>query len=247
MTTAFPALAWTEARLLSRDWSAMLFAFVFPPLLMLVLAGVFAEDGGAVYGGASGSDYYIAAYIGIPLGAVALVGLPVMLASYRERGVLRRMEAFGVSAGSVVAAQTLVTAGIVVLGAVLVLATAAPTYGVPAVDDPFGVLAGFVAGMVTMLLIGVALGLAAPTARAAQALGLLAFLPMWLLGGGGPPRAVMTDVMADVSDVLPLWHTTAAIRDPWIGAGDALDHVAALALWFVVAAAAVVALRRRGA
>lgn len=245
MTTTFPALAATETRLLSRDWAAMSFAFIFPPLLMLVLAGVFANDGGAVYDGANGSDYYIAAYMGVPLGALSLVGLPVMLASYRERGVLRRMEAFGVPVGAVVAAQAAVTAGLVVLGALLVLATAAPVYGVPGIEDPLGVLAGFTAGTVAMLLIGVAIGLISPTARAAQAIGLLVFMPMWLLGGGGPPRGVMTGAMVHISDVLPLWHTTAGIREPWLGSGGAGDHIVALGLWAVAAAVAVGWLLRR--
>ena len=78
--------------------------------------------------------------------------------------------------------RPVVTAALVVLGAVFVLAVAAPIYaGVPTVEAPWQVLTGFGAGMVTMITLGIALGLAAPTARAAQALGLLVFMPMWLL------------------------------------------------------------------
>lgn len=245
--TALSALTAMETRLLTREWAAMLFAFVFPPLMMLVLAGVFATDDD-VFGGVNGADYYVAAYIGIPLGALALVGLPVMLASYRERGVLRRFEAFGVPTAKVAAAQTLVTAGLVVLGAGLVLAVAAPIYGIPAIQDLAQTVLGFLLGTVTMLTLGVALGLAAPTARAAQALGLLAFLPMWLLGGGGPPRAVMTDGMQRVSDVLPLWHTTAAIREPWLGTGGIGVHALVLGGWLLVGLlSCAVLLRHRSA
>jgi hypothetical protein len=35
------ALAATETRLLARDWTVLAFAFVFPPFVMLILAGVF--------------------------------------------------------------------------------------------------------------------------------------------------------------------------------------------------------------
>src|SRR5207247_8183095 len=41
--TALAALTRTEARLLSREWAAMLFAFVFPPATLLVLAGAFGD------------------------------------------------------------------------------------------------------------------------------------------------------------------------------------------------------------
>lgn len=243
--SAITALAGTEARLLSREWAAMLFAFIFPPLMLVILAGVFGDQPDEGFGGVLPSDYYVAAYIGIPLGALALVGLPVMLASYRERDVLRRFEAFGVRTSLVVTAQALVTGALVVLAAALVIAVAAPTYGVPAVERPLVVVGGFVLGTVTMLVLGVALGLAAPNARAAQALGMLAFLPMWLLGGGGPPRGVMSGAMTTVSDVLPLWHVTAAIREPWLDTGAVGGHLLALTAWLAFGLVAVFLLLRR--
>lgn len=242
---AITPLASIEARLLSREWAAMLFAFVFPPLMLVVLAGVFGDQPDDGFGGVRPSDYYVAAYIGIPLAALALVGLPVMVASYRERDILRRFEAFGVPTVMVVLAQALVTCALVVVAAAMVVAVAAPTYGVPAVEDPVAAVGGFVLGMVTMVVLGVALGLAARTARSAQALGMLAFLPMWLLGGGGPPRDVLSDGMALASDLLPLWHVTAAIREPWLGTGSNGGHLLVLTGWLAVGLVAVALLLRR--
>ena len=243
--SALTTLAGTEVRLLMRDWAAMVFAFAFPPLFMLVLAGVFGNEDDMGGTGVSGTDYYIAGYIGVPMGALALVGLPVILASYRERDVLRRFEAFGVPTSRVVAAQALVTAVLIVLAAALVVATAAPIYGVPPIEDVAGVAAGFVAGTVTMIALGVVLGLAVPTARAAQALGLLVFMPMWLLGGGGPPPEVMSDAMQNVSDVLPMTHATTSIREAWLS-GDPVGHnLIALGIWFAVGIVAIAVLLRR--
>lgn len=251
--TAMPALVpltGIEARLQAREWAPMLFAFVFPPLMFVVLAGVFGNKPDDGFGGAIPSEYYVAAYLGVPIGALALVGLPVALASYRERDVFRRFEAFGVSTASLVTAQAMVTAALVVVGAGVLLAVAAPTYGIPTVQHLGGTVAGFAVGAVAMITIGLALGLAAPTARAAQALGLLAFLPMWLLGGGGPPREVMSGPMRTVANLLPLTHVTAAIRDPWLGLGDgsASPDLLVLGVWTVgaVVVAALVLRRRSG-
>jgi ABC-2 type transport system permease protein len=243
--SALVTLAGTEIRLLTREWATMAFAFAFPPLFMLVLAGVFGTEDDMAGTGVSGTDYYVASYIGIPMGGLALVGLPVMLASYRERDVLRRFEAFGVPTGRVVAAQALVTALLIVLAAGLVVVAAAPIYGVPAIEDPLGVVTGFVAGTLTMLALGVALGLAVPTARSAQALGTLVYMPMWLLGGGGPPPEVMSDPMRNIADVLPLWHATSGIRESWLSGEEIADHVVALGLWCTVGVAAITILLRR--
>lgn len=240
------ALTRIEGRLLTREWAAMAFAFAFPPVTLLVLAGVFGDSPDPEFGGARPSDHYIAGYTGIPLGVMALIGLPVVLAGYRERDVLRRFAAFGVSALGVAVAQVIVTAGLVVLAAATVLAVAAPTYGVPAVDQPLTVGLGFALGTLTLLVLGVVLGLAVPTARGAQALGLLAFFPMWLLCGGGPPREVMSDPMVRIAEVLPLTHAVTVVRDPWLGAGDGVGgNVAMLAVWLATGTVAAAVLLRR--
>jgi ABC-2 type transport system permease protein len=238
------SLAAMEARLLTRDWTVVVFAFVFPAFVMLVLAGVFGDEPDDGYANRRPDDYYVAASIGVVLTALALVGLPVALASYRERGVLRRFEAFGVSAAKVVAAQAAVTAGLVLLGAVIVLAVAAPTYGIPEIQRPGQTVLGLAAGTITLLLLGTTIGLAAPTARAAQAIGLLTFFPLYLLGGGGPPKGAMTDSMQTLSDLLPSPIT--AISDPWLGVSNAGAQLAALAAWSAVAVLAIAWLVRRG-
>jgi len=46
------------------------------------------------------------------------------------------------------------------------------------------------------------------------------FVPMFLLGGGGPPRDVMTEPMQRLSDVLPLSHIVGGLRLSWLGATD---------------------------
>jgi ABC-2 type transport system permease protein len=229
-------LAATEARLLVRDWTVLTFAFVFPAFVMLILAGVFGNEPDDGYDMKRPDDYYVAASIGVPMIALALVGLPVALASYRERGVLRRLEAFGVSVGRVVAAQAVVTCCLIVLGAGIVLALAVPTYGVPHVVHPLQTVLGVVVGTVSLVLIGIAIGLAVPSARAAQAIGLLAFFPVYLLGGGGPPRGAMTGPMQAVSEALP--STVPAITEPWLGVSTFSSQLVALTAWGAAALAA---------
>ena len=243
--SALAALTRTEARLLSREWAAMVFAFVFPPATLLVLAGSFGDTPDEAFGHVKPSDFYVTGYLAVPLGALALIGLPVVLAAYRERDVLRRFSAFGVRTVDVVTAQALVTAALVVVAAVVVAAVAAPTYGVPPIEDPLAVTAGFLLGTATLVTLGVALGLAVRTARAAQAMGLLAFFPMWLLSGGGPPPDVMSDPMRRIADVLPLTHAVAAIRDPWLGSGGVGTHLVVLGLWLTAGLTVTAHLVRR--
>jgi ABC-2 type transport system permease protein len=64
---------------------------------------------------------------------------------------------------------------------------------------------------------GVFLGAVLPTARAAQAVGMLVWFVMLFLGGAGPPPEVLTDSMSIVSDATPLWHAVRVMQDAWLG------------------------------
>jgi ABC-2 type transport system permease protein len=243
--TGLLALTPTELRLLARDSTLLVFAFVFPPLVMLILAGVFGTHATVGFFWQNPEHYYVAASIGVPVLALTLVGLPVSLAAYRERGVLRRLEASGVSPAQVVAAQATVTIGLVVIAVGTVLGVALATYGIPHVVHPAQVAAGLAVGTLTLVLLGLVIGLAAPSARAAQAIGLLAFFPLYLLGGGGPPRGAMTGVMHQVADAIP--SAIPGIVDPWLGLSGLGTQLAVLATWAAVALAAIAWLARRTA
>jgi len=241
--TGFATLTSTELRLLARDWTVLVFGFVFPPMVMLILTGVFGTHATVGFFWQNPQHYYVAASLGVPVIALAMVGLPVTLASYRERGVLRRLEAFGVTRGQVIATQAIVTAALVVIGMAAVLAIALPTYGIPHIVHPAQVVAGLVAGTVTLVLIGIAVGLAVPSARAAQAIGLLCFFPLYLLGGGGPPKGAMTGAMHSISNALP--SAIPGIVDPWLGISGLGTQLVVFGVWAAAAAVAIFWLVRR--
>ena len=224
----------TELRLMGRDPLTLTFVLVFPILSMLIIGGVFGTEVGHGFP-VSPAHWYVASYFTVVIGATGLIMLPVHIASYRERGVLRRFAAAGFPRWSFALAQlTIGLIAIAVAGAVL-LAVAAPVYGVPAADDPLRVAIGVVAGSIAFVSIGVLLGTVMPSARAAQAIGLLLFFPSFLLGVGGPPPSVMSDTMRQIADVLPLALANRAIREPWLGLGTASGALVATAAIAMIA------------
>jgi ABC-2 type transport system permease protein len=104
------------------------------------------------------------------------------------------------------------------------------------------VAAGVAVGSLAFISIGVLLGTVLPSARAAQAVGLLLFFPSFLLGVGGPPPGAMSATLARISDVLPLALANRAIRAPWLGLGTASGALLATAA--IALAATVLAARR---
>ena len=215
----FWRLTWVEAKLFLREPFAVVFAFAFPLVVLLVLAGVFGDDPDEEFRGAAGIDFYVPGYLGVVVAAVGLVGLPVHLAAYRERGVLRRFRASGVPAWSVFGAQVVVNVVMAMVGALLLVLVAALAYDVRRPASLPGVAVAFAVGALSFVALGFLLATILPNARAAQAAGLVLFFPMWLLAGSGPPRAIMTPTMRRIGDVLPLTHVVTALQDPWLGFG----------------------------
>lgn len=179
---------------------------------------------------------------------MGLITIPVHLASHREHGVLRRFRASGVGDGALLLAEAALGVVLSAVAATVVVLAGTGVYGFRMPRDAAGVVGWFLAGLVCFVTIGIALGSIMPSARAANAVGNLLFVPMLLLGGGGPPRGVMTSAMHALSGVLPLSHVVGGIRQAWLGATDD-PHL----LWWpltVAATAAVAALlitRRRAA
>src|SRR3954451_14991945 len=179
-----------EIKLLLRDPLVLTFVFVFPVLTMLIIGSWFGTDSAPSFGNAKPSHWDVASYLTVVFAAAGLIMTPVHLASYRERGVLRRFAAAGFPRWSFVAAQLAVGLLAVAAACAILLVVAAPVYGVPAMHLPGRAIAGLVLGALAFVSIGVILGTLLPSARAAQAIGLMLFFPSFLLGAGGrpPPR-----------------------------------------------------------
>jgi ABC-2 type transport system permease protein len=225
-----------ELRLLGRDPLTLTFVLVFPIVTMLIIGGSFGTSPDGAFP-VNPSHWYVASYFTVVIGATGLIMLPVHIASYRELGVLRRFAASGFPRWSFALAQLAVGLVAIAISGAALLAVAAPVYGVPTVEDPLRVGAGMLVASVAFVSIGVLLGTLLPSARAAQAVGLLLFFPSFLLGVGGPPPSVMSPALRTVSEWLPLAMANDAIRQPWLGLGNVTGTLATVAGIAVVATA----------
>lgn len=227
-----------EFRLTLRDPLVLTFVLVFPIVTMLIIGGAFGTEPDPVFEGRNPAHWYVASYFTVVIAATGLVLLPVHLASYRERGVLRRFAAAGFPRWSFALAELALGLVTIAVAGVALLAVAAPIYGVPAVHDLGRVALGLLFGSIAFISLGVLLGTLLPSARAAQAVGLLLFFPSFLLGAGGPPPQVMGPVLRHVGEALPLTWVTTAIRQPWLGIGTPTGTLLAVVGLAVVATAA---------
>ncbi len=236
MNTAVGRLVRTELTLMTREPLTVIFVFVFPVVTMLIIGGSFGTTPTVAFDWVNPAHWYVASYLTVVIAATGLIMVPVHLASYRERGVLRRFAAAGFPRWSFALAQLVTGLVAVAAGSVILLVVAAPVYGLPPMHQMARVAAAFALGAVAFVAIGVLLGAVLPSARAAQAVGLILFFPSFLLGAGGPPPHVMGSALRGIAGYLPLTRVTDAVRDPWLGTGPATESLIVVAVLAVVAA-----------
>ncbi len=210
-----------ELKLFLRDPITLVFTLILPFLTLLVMGEVFGRQGGIseMYRNVNPMDYYAPAYIGVVMAAVGLVAIPVHIASYRERGILRRLRASSLSTQSLVSSQLAVGALITLVSVAILMVPSVLIYHIQAPVSLPLVLASSALALVTCCALGAFLGFVLPSARAAQGVGMPLWFFMFVLSGGGPPRDVMTPAMKVVGKMLPQWHITSLVQDAWLGYG----------------------------
>lgn len=240
----YAALTRAELRLFRREPFSIIFALAFPLMMMMLLAAVFGNDqaeatavenGQLVWRGVTPANYYTAASVAVIIAAVGLMTLPINLAGYRERGILRRFHATSVPVSTIVGAQLTVALATFLVGSVVMAAVARLAYDATLPQDPVGVVVALLVGTAAFGAIGLLLASVVGSSRAAQGIGLLLFFALWLISGTAPPRAVLPDGLRDLGGWLPLTHLTTAIQDAWFGFGWNGTSLAVLALYAVAA------------
>jgi ABC-2 type transport system permease protein len=231
--TDIARLVRTELRLVLREPLVLAFVFAFPVVTVLVIAGSFGAHDAHAFAGVQPSQWYVSSYLSVVIAAIGLVMVPVHIAGYRERGVLRRFATAGFARWSFATAQLLVGVILTVAASLVLLAVAGLVYGLPPVESPVRAVAAVLVGAIAFTSLGLLLGAWMPNARAAQGIGLLLFFPSFLLGGGGPPPSQMGSTMRSIAQALPLTHVTDSIRNPWLGLGTGTAHLGVVALVLV--------------
>ena len=211
---AFGQIVLNEARLTWRRPVALI-AGVGIPVLLLVIFGELPSfhQATAALGGYTAFDLYVPVLIAFSLAMLALLGLPMPIASYRELGVLRRLSTTPVPPSWLLAAQGVVQLCLALASLVIIFVTSVAAFGAPAPKSPAGLILSVAVSVAGLFPIGLAITAIARTANGASVIGRLAFFPLMFFAGLWLPRALMPNLLADISNYTPLGAAVQAIQD----------------------------------
>jgi len=231
--SAFGNLVRTEAKLLVREVVPLLWGIGFP-MVLLAIMGVFSHGADKSLGGFSLVGSYVPVLIGFTMATFALQGLPIVLAGYRERGILRRLNATPVGAGRLLGAQLTVNSTIMLLATAGILVVGYAAFGVALPKQPVGFLLTVLLTAAAMLTLGLVVASLASTGRVAGAVGTMLFLPLVFFAGLWIPRSLMPAGLLRISDYTPLGASVAALQHTMTGQWPSASGLAILAGYAVV-------------
>jgi len=231
-----------------RNPRARFFTFIFPVVLLVILAGVFGSGHTVILGvRVKLARFYVPGILAMSIIAAAYTNLVISLSALRAAGVLKRRRATPVSPAALVAGQALTTLVIALVMSAILLLLGGLAYGV---GFSLGALAALACTVIVGTLATAAVGylvaglIANPDA--AQPVVQLTTLPLYFISSVFIPEASLTPALRDIARVFPVERLAdafqrAALHGSFTAAVSPGDLLV-LAIWG--AAAATLAARR---
>jgi ABC-2 type transport system permease protein len=233
--TVFGKLTLSELRLLLREPMPAFFAFLFPAVLVVILGSVpdFREPS-ADLGGLRVIDLYVGIAVALTLATLGLQFTPAVLATYREKGILRRLATTPVRPIVLLGAQLASSLTGAVISGALVLAVGRIAFDVPLPEQFAGFVLAYLLAACGVFAVGLFIAAVVPTGKAGNAVGTLLFFPSMFFAGLWTPREVMPDVLQRIGDFTPLGAGERALHEAMTGHWPNLVSATVLVGYLVV-------------
>jgi ABC-2 type transport system permease protein len=227
--TALTMLARTETKLFLRDPLNVLIGVLLPSVILAGLGAIPAlREPSPAFGGLRFIDYFAPPMLAISIAVLGLQTLPIGLATYREKGVLRRLSATPLRPAAVLVIQLLITGATAALSTVLMVGVAVLGFDMPFPRYPLGFVLTFVLGTAAVFALGLMIAAVAPRARLASGIGTLAFMVTLLFGGVYLPKFLLPELMLRIGEFVP--PGVEAFAASWTGEGPAPLQLGVLAV-----------------
>ena len=229
-------LAWVEFKLFTREFFATFFTLAFPVMMLLFFGMIYGNEKTDFFGGYGMIDIAVPSYTAMIIATSGIISITTIIASYRERGILRRLHATPLRPHTILSAHVLVIFIMTVLGMTLLVIMGKLVYGLQFKGNLLSVAAAFTLSSISFFSLGFLLAGLIPTARTAQAVAMVIFYPMIFLSGAAIPLEVLPENIKTVATFLPLKHVVTLLRGLWIGQdwNQHLTEVGVLILMLII-------------
>jgi len=234
----FSRLAFVETKLFLREKVAALALFGIPVGLVIGF-GMIPGFGDPQKGLSDqiGTEYIAALGVAIVLVSLGLQSVPMVIAQYRERGILRRLAVSPVRPLTLLLAKLAVWAAVGIMSVALVIAVTRFAFHVPVPVEIGWFVLSVTLGLGSLFAVGMLVAAVAPTSRTATGIGWLLFFVNMFFAGVYFPTEEMSPAMRQIGNVTPLGSALHAVRDSWMGLAPRPEYLGIMAAYVLIAGA----------
>jgi len=212
--TTFRALSRVLLKCDLRDPATLIFTFLVPPALLVVLVLTVGRAVDAVDEVSANVLAFGTAFVGIYAGATHL-------AEWRANGMIRVLRAAPVSRGVVLGSQAAVGVGFALAQALLLVVIGSlPWLGMTPAATAALAIPGVVLGYLVFFFLGVLLANWVPSMSAVSMLTSIIIMLLGFVGGAMMPLESLPGWVQATSPLTPLYHLRELISHPLIQVGD---------------------------
>lgn len=205
-----------EWRRALRFFPTVFFSLVFPVMLLAIFGSIFGNDPVDFFDGLGTVDITVPAYMALVIAVTGLTSLPMTMAEYRDKGVLRRLLVTPASPLTLLLAQFVVNVVLTIVGLVLLVLVGAIFFDLQMAANWGVFVPVFLLVLVATFSIGLLIASWAPNERTATTVAMLVYFPLIFLSGAALPVELMPDVLQIAVKVLPLTWGVDLLQGAWI-------------------------------
>jgi ABC-2 type transport system permease protein len=206
-----------QMKLYLREPAATFFTIVFAPMLLLLFGTIYGNKPSPFFGGRGMVDVSVPSYIALIIISVAFMGIPIATAASREAGVLRRFRMTPLRPAAYILANISCYYVMTAVGVLALVLVGKALYGMRFEGHILPVWAGFTLSSLAFFALGYLIAGIAPTARVAQAVGMVCAFPMMFLSGSAIPLEVLPQSVRNIARFIPLTYVVTSMRGLWSG------------------------------
>lgn len=214
---SFYTLLKNECKLSLRDMNMVIFAIAMPLVILVIL--------GILYGSkpaAEGVDYTFleqsfGAMCAVSMCAGGLMGLPMVVADYREKKILKRFRVTPMRPALLLAVELSMYILYCVASLLLCWAAAAIFWNVRFMGSLSAFLGSWLLTMISTLSIGMLVGGVAKNSKQAGVIASILYFPMLVFSGTTLPMEVMPKAMQNVVRLFPFTQGIELMKATFLG------------------------------
>ncbi|WMM24907.1 ABC transporter permease [Tissierella sp. MB52-C2] len=201
---AFRTMFKTELKLAIRGMDMVIFAIVLPVVVMIIIGAIYGDK--AAFEGAEYS--FLAQSFGgvvtIAISASGMMGLPLVVADYRNKKILKRFKVTPMSPTLILFVQIVVNMLMSFASLLLVYVAGAIFFGLRLKGDWFAFLGSYFLVLLSIYSIGMMVGAVSPNIKTSNLLCCILYFPALIFSGATLPYEVLPTVLQKMADILPL-------------------------------------------